>query len=182
MKALPTPAAPETFPDDFNYRGHHYEVRFVVDHEHTNQDRFALCYSAAGEFFAIKYKSAGDNPNEFGARLVRVFTAREAALWFAKCVALDAPFAAALAAAVTQGEFAFVPRLALRAKPKRKRKPKAAPPVGAVQMELATALVAVLRDLAAAPSVETLSEARRRASALHQSLHAEETFRQVSIA
>lgn len=51
-----------------------------------------------------------------------------------------------------------------------------------VQLELATALVEVVVKLSTRPSVEALSHAQRTASALHRSLHAEETFRRISAA
>jgi hypothetical protein len=58
---------------------------------------------------------------------------------------------------------------------------KSTAPAGAhVQLELATSLVAVVARFESTLAADTLAEAQRTVSRLHQSLHAEETFRRAA--
>ena len=162
----------------FVYRGKTVAVRWTAHHWHDRDGRantVALGYDASGRFYAITQTGKCGSPID--ARAVQLLTGKDAFLWFVHRFALDKPFAEALCRAISAPEFEFMPSVATAAKRPRKRAAKKPAPVFAVQLELATALVSVVEKLNAAPSLETVSEACRVVSKLHQSLHAEATFK-----
>jgi hypothetical protein len=85
-------------------------------------------------------------------------------------------------AALENPAFEFLPLVPTGTRKGKRRAAKKAPARPfAVQLEMATALVALIRKLDADPRPETLAEARRNVSELHRDLHSDETFKRAAI-
>ena len=133
----------------------------------------------AGNFYGLE-KEDGDAGTK--RKFSRLGTGKEAARWFIRTGNLCDYLKHGILRAIDAPEFEFMPLVAIGAKRPRKRTAKKPAPVFAVQLEMATALVSAARSLAAAPDAEKLAAARRAVSALHQTLHAEATFKAASAA
>jgi hypothetical protein len=127
-----------------------------------------LAYDRSGNFYGV-IASTETEPQ------VEKLTVPQALNFFAENASWDEAFTTTLIEAIEQSEFAFMGKTyAVKKTAKGKRTKSRRHDVRAVQLEMATTLVAAVSKLNASPNEKTLAEARRSATRLHQSLHAPE--------
>jgi len=139
-----------------------------------------LLMDEAGRFYGFEMEEGPDettNPKV----LARLADGKQAMQWMTRHLVWSLPLQRQFQRAIENPVFEFYPMLPESPKRrKRAAKRQASPRPLAIQLELATALVAVIRGLEANPHPEALAEARRNVSQLHRDLHSKETFKAVA--
>ena len=156
-----------------NLGGEPARVRDVAWMWIDDQQKLILKAGLNGEYYALTVTKAGDK------RVLKVLHGKEAMLWLTENCIFSGHMRQMFRDAIENPEFKFMPLIPAVEKPKRKRSKAraAAQDAIAVQLEMATGIVEVIGTLWHKPSLETLAEACRRISALHQAIHAPENFK-----
>lgn len=166
--------------------GRRSKARIIVEQHQQHRDEshshvMLLC-DVHGNYYGHYWNREGiDN----STTLYQKLTGAQALAWAVEHLIPDRHFADELRRAISHPEFEFMPAITpsaarKKARWKRKKGKPLAAGVVAVQLQLATALCAVVEQLNREPELATLSEAQRTVSKLHQALHSGETFRQIS--
>jgi hypothetical protein len=128
-----------------------------------------------GGFYGLERLETGRDENAQPKALARLADGKQAMRWIAKHISTG-PMTSRFIEATDNPTFEFFPIVATRAQKRRRReaKKRAAVPL-AIQLEMATALVAVIQKIGADPRAETLAKAWRKIAKLHRDLYAAET-------